>query len=205
MDGFAGGASEVVSRSASDGLGLVCEESGISNLRGRAGLELGTTDSGVLNLVERGTLGLGRACSGVLNLVLGGLAAPGVENREASEGLAAKTGFVSGGELNLVGSDAAGELNLDASEPELDGELEEVVNLEASEEPGLDASGELNLVPWAGLDFGEAITELKRVARGVLDFILGVMPGVLEVVLDCLEMAAPGKGSSGRLMRSTRS
>lgn len=75
------------------------------------------------------------------------------------------------------------------------------MNLEAREEPGLETSGVLNLVPWAGLVFGEAATELKRVARGGPDFILGVMP----VVLECLAMEAPGKGSSGRLMRSTRS
>lgn len=196
MEGFDGGTSEVVSKSARDGLGLVCAASGISNLGGRAGLEVGTANSGLLNLVERGTLGLEWAWSGVLNLVLGELAAGGAEN------LVAKLGFASGGvKLNLVGA-ATGELNLDAREP---GEVEEVVSLEAREEPGLEASGVLNLVPWAGLDFGEAVTELKRVARGVLDFILGVMPGELEGVLECLVMAAPGKGSSGRLMRSARS
>lgn len=203
MEGFDGGASEVVSKSARDGLGLVCAASGISNLRGRAGLELGTASSGLLNLVERGTLGLERTWSGVLNLVLGGLAAGGVENLVA-RGLDAKAelGFASGGvKLNLVGA-ATGELNLDAREP---GEVEEVVSLEAREEPGFEASGLLNLVPWAGPDFGEAVTELKRVARGALDFILGVMPGELEGVLECLVMAAPGKGSGGRLTRSTRS
>lgn len=203
MEGCDGGASEVVSRSASDGLGLVCAESGISNLRGREGLELAAVASGVLNLVESGTLGLERACSGVLNLVLGGLEGGGVLNLEAREGLDAKAelGFASGGvELNLVVPEATGELNRDAREPEL-----EVVSLEAREEPGLEASGVLNLVPWAGLDFGEAVTELKRVARGAPDFILGVMPEELEGVLDGLAMAAPGKGSSGRLMRSARS
>lgn len=204
MEGFDGGASEVVSKSARDGLGLVCVASGISNLSGRAGLELGTANSGLLNLVERGTLGLERTWSGVLNLVFGGLAAGGVENLVARGGLDAKAelGFASGGvKLNLVGA-ATGELNLDAREP---GEVEEVVSLEAREEPGFEASGVLNLVPWAGPDFGEAVTELKRVARGVLDFILGVMPGELEGVLECLVIAAPGKGSSGRLTRSARS
>lgn len=207
MDGFDVGVSEVVSKSASDGLGLVCDASGISNIRGREGLGLGTAASGVLNLVERGTLGLGRACAGVLNLVLGGLAG-GVLNLEASEELGPGTelGFGLGGdELNLVASVAAGELNLDAREPELVWEEEEVVSLEAKEEPGLDNSGVLNLVPWTGVDFDGAATELKRVARGGLDFILGVMPGELEGVLECLVMAAPGKGSRGRLMRSTRS
>lgn len=121
MDGFEVGVSEVVSKSASDGLGLVWVASGISNLRG--GLELDADTSGMLNLVERGTLGLGRECTGVLNLVLEGLAAGGVLNLEAIEGLGAEPelGFALGGvELNLVASVATGELNLDASEPELD-------------------------------------------------------------------------------------
>lgn len=197
----------MVSKSASDGRGLVFEASGTSNLRGMAGLELAWDDSGVLNLVERGTLGLGRVWAGMLNLV-GGLAASGVLNLEASEELDAKgeVDFVLGGvELNLVGRAATGELNLDAREPELCWEEEEGLNLEIREEPGLEDSGVLNLVPWTGLDLGEAVTELKRVARGSVDFILGVIPGELEGVLECLGMDAPGKGSSGRLMRSARS
>ena len=69
-------------------------------------------------------------------------------------------------------------------------------------EPDLEASGELNLVDRGGLGLGWAGLELKRVARGGLEWLLGVFTGGS---LDSREKVAPGKGRRGRLMRSARS
>lgn len=203
-DGLGCVASEVVSKSASEGLGLVCVAGWALNLSGGiVGLGVAATGTlnpgllfewtGELNLVNEG-LGLGVTLGGVLNL-------------KDSDGLGLGCGGAAGG-LNLEGPATTGELNLDAREPLDDGGVVNLVRglaAEEAEEPGLEASGVLNLDAKPALGLGGDGAELKRVAWDPPDLLLGVMPGELIGVFDSLLMVAPGKGRIGRFTRSARS